>query len=122
MSIAEYAMSLKGDKYAEVVKNDTKMLKAGKFAEHVYGVFNIKVDAKSTKASQIAKDAKGSVASKGDIQPGDVLCVEDGKGTITSLGVCYDADTYVCFDEKTGKVEVKEYKDLKNFTTVHVPQ
>ncbi|MDO4807474.1 MAG: hypothetical protein Q4A07_09500, partial [Coriobacteriales bacterium] len=74
-SIAAYAMSLKGDKYAEVVNNDTEMLKNGKFVEYVYGVFNIKVDANNTDPSQIAQDANGSVANKGEIESGDVLCV-----------------------------------------------
>lgn len=122
MSIAEFAMSLKGDKYAEVVNNDTEMLKNGKFVEYVYGVFNIKVDANNTDPSQIAQDANGSVANKGEIESGDVLCVQDDEGKITGFGVCYDSQTYVCFDEETGKVEVKEYKDLSNLTTVHVPQ
>lgn len=115
--IARYAWSLKGDGYAKLV-NDESKLNGKDFVDHVYSHFGIKLN------------LDGSVSAIGGypVDPasrasGDVIVVTGADGAITGFGVNYGLDGLdgvVRFDEASGEVVMTAPAELGSFAAARV--
>ena len=110
MTLPEYAASLRGTRYAEIVGSSEDTLNSKAFVDHVYSHFNIFLDLDGESLEDIA--VNGTLVGNDDREPGDLLVLTDETGAVTGFGVNYDKETFVQFNEETGLVEMTATETL----------
>ena len=118
-SIASFAASLMGNRYAEAVGNDSSKLNSKSFVDYVYSNFGIRLDLSGKTAGEIA--ANGTPVDKDKRQAGDLLVLTDKDGVVTGYAVNYDKSSFIRYSKKSGKVESFDTSTLNgNYSVTRV--
>lgn len=116
-AIARYAWSLKGDGYAKLVEDESKL--TGKdFVDHVFSHFGFKLNLDGS-----LSDIGGFMVNNAYRAPADLIAVTGTDGSVTGLGVNYGLDGLdgvVQLDEASGEVVMTAPADLGEFTTIRM--